>query len=365
MTDILLDDIVLPEKYLSMSQADMNKHIQAIKEKLGKDLMILGHHYQKDEVVAVCDATGDSLQLAQIAAKQKDAKYIVFCGVHFMAETAEILTEPNQQVLMPDMLAGCPMADMANEKQAEIAWNHLQTVFGDTIIPLTYVNSTAAVKSFVGKHGGATVTSSNAKAMLEWAFSKKQRILFLPDQHLGRNTAVEMGIPLEAMASWDPETEKLLFEGNFEDCRMILWEGHCGVHQKFTPDNVTRIREKNPNIKVIVHPECTHEVVQLSDANGSTQAIIQTVKNSAPGTEWAIGTEMNLVRRLAENNPDKKIISLNPFTCSCVTMNRIDLGNLLWVLDSIEAGTLQNVMKVQLEIAQNAKLAIERMLARA
>lgn len=364
-TDFLLDDIVLPEKYHLMSHEEMIQRIQEIKSSLGKDLMILGHHYQKDEIVTLCDAVGDSLQLAQIAAKQKEAKYIAFCGVHFMAETAEILTEPNQKVLMPDMMAGCPMADMANEEQAQVAWNKLQELFSDTIIPLTYVNSTAAVKSFVGKNGGATVTSSNAKAMLEWAFSQKKRILFLPDQHLGRNTAVEMGIPLEAMASWDPIAAQLSFNGDLNDCRIILWEGHCGVHQKFTPENVERIREKHPNMKVIVHPECLHEVVRLSDANGSTQAIIQTITHTESGSEWAIGTEMNLVQRLAQENPDKKIISLNPFTCSCATMNLIQLSNLLWILESIIDDKPIHVMTVPPDISKHAKAAITRMLARA
>lgn len=362
-TTDFLDELVLPERYDKMTKEDLKYRIVEIKNQLGKDLFIVGHHYQKDEVVDVCDVVGDSLQLAQISASQKEAKYIVFCGVHFMAETAEILTDAHQQVFMPDMMAGCPMADMANEAQAQVAWDKLEEIFGDTVIPLTYVNSTAEVKSFVGKKGGATVTSSNAREMLKWAFSQKERILFLPDQHLGRNTAAEMGISLEQMASWNPMTETFTYEGDLSACKIILWEGHCGVHQKFTPENVTRIRQKYPNMKVIVHPECLHEVVSMSDLNGSTQAIIQTIKSSEADSEWAIGTEINLVNRLAKMYPEKKIISLNPFTCSCVTMNRIHLSNLLWVLERIVDEKPVNFMTVQKDVALYAKKAIKRMLS--
>ncbi|MGM9927829.1 MAG: quinolinate synthase NadA [Bacillus sp. (in: firmicutes)] len=354
----------LPEKYNAMTDEEVHNRIREVKKALGKDLFIPGHHYQREEVIQHCDSTGDSLQLAQVSANQSDASYIVFCGVHFMAETADILTAKEQKVLLPDMRAGCSMADMANMQQTNRAWEELQEVFGDTILPLTYVNSTAEIKAFVGHHGGATVTSSNAHSMLEWAFTQKERILFLPDQHLGRNTAVDLGIPLTQMAVWDPIAHELVYDGAVEDCKMILWKGHCSVHENFTVKNIEQVRSKHPNMNILVHPECTREVVELSDYNGSTKYIIEMIENAAPGSEWAIGTEMNLVKRLIDRHPDKNIISLNPFMCPCLTMNRIDAKHLLWSLESIVEGEPVNVITVDDTVAEQAVLAINRMLER-
>ncbi|WP_163582306.1 quinolinate synthase NadA [Gracilibacillus saliphilus] len=352
----------LPDKYQHMSHDEMIERITMIKKDMGEDLFIPGHHYQKDEVIQFADASGDSLQLAQVSAQQK-AKYIVFCGVHFMAETADILTNANQKVILPDMRAGCSMADMADDKQTEEAWRELTALFGDTLLPLTYVNSTAAIKAFVGQHGGATVTSSNAKQMVQWAFKQKQRLLFLPDQHLGRNTAVELGVPLDQMAVWDPIASKLEFAGDsVEHIRVILWKGHCSVHENFTTKNIEQVRKNHPDMTIIVHPECKYEVVQQADLAGSTKYIIETIKQAPAGSEWAIGTEMNLVNRLINSHQDKKIISLNPFMCPCLTMNRIDLPHLTWALEEVWEGNYTNRISVPNEIAKNAKLALNRML---
>jgi quinolinate synthase len=261
---------------------------------------------------------------------------------------------------LPDMRAGCSMADMADIQQTERAWEKLQELFGDTILPLTYVNSTAAIKSFVGANGGATVTSSNAETMVKWAFEMKERILFLPDQHLGRNTAADLGVGLDEMAIWNPIKNELEFEGDVSKIKVILWKGHCSVHENFTVQNVHDTRIQYPNMKIIVHPECRREVVELADMAGSTSYIIKAIESAEPGTEWAIGTEMNLVNRLIQNHPDKKIISLNPHMCPCLTMNRIDLPHLVWSLDTLEE--TNNIIKVSSEIAENAKLALERML---
>ncbi|QUF64181.1 quinolinate synthase NadA [Bacillus atrophaeus] len=353
---------MMPDRYKELSREEMEKRVAHIKRKFGKRLFIPGHHYQKDEVIQFADETGDSLQLAQIAEKNKDADYIVFCGVHFMAETADMLTEKHQTVILPDMRAGCSMADMANMQQTNRAWEKLQHTYGDTIIPLTYVNSTAEIKAFVGKHGGATVTSSNAKKVLEWAFAQKERIMFLPDQHLGRNTAFDLGIPLEDMAVWDPIHEELQTEYNHEHMKVILWKGHCSVHEKFTVKNIADLRERDPDIQIIVHPECSHEVVALSDDSGSTKYIIEAINRAEPGTKWAIGTEMNLVQRIIQEHPDKQIMSLNPDMCPCLTMNRIDLPHLLWSLEQIEKGEPAGVIKVSETIQKDALLALNRML---
>ena len=354
--------ILLPESYKQRTIEEMKERVREIKDALGKALFIPGHHYQKDEVIQFADATGDSLQLAQICAQNKDAEHIVFCGVHFMAETADILTDVNQYVYLPDMRAGCSMADMANIFQTERAWNHLQQIFDDTIIPLTYVNSTAAIKAFVGRNEGATVTSSNAHLMVKWAFMQKERILFLPDQHLGRNTAFDLGIPLSQMAIWDPIKDELVYERNWEDVKVILWKGHCSVHENFTIENVKYVRKHFSNMHVIVHPECHHEVVALADYNGSTKYIIETIEQAPSGSEWAIGTEMNLVNRLIASHPDKKIISLNPHMCPCLTMNRIDMPHLLWNLEKIMNGEPINRIRVDEKTAQEAITALERML---
>ncbi|MGG6431077.1 quinolinate synthase NadA [Anoxybacillus sp. D401a] len=355
----------MPETYKHLSVEEMEQRVARVKRELGTRLFIPGHHYQKDEVIQFADATGDSLQLAQVAAKNKEAEYIVFCGVHFMAETADILTSDEQVVILPDMRAGCSMADMAEIEQVERAWPILQQMFGDTILPLTYVNSTAAIKAFVGLHGGATVTSSNAKKMVAWAFTQKGRIFFLPDQHLGRNTAYDLGVPLEQMAVWDPATNTLQYDGDVQQIKVILWKGHCSVHENFTVKHIEHIRKTKPDMKIIVHPECSWEVVQQADDAGSTKYIIETIAQAPSGSKWAIGTEMNLVNRIIQQHPDKEIVSLNPYMCPCLTMNRIDLPHLLWALESLLEGKVVNRITVPKDVAEGAMLALERMLARA
>ncbi|PIC78477.1 quinolinate synthase [Sporosarcina sp. P19] len=355
---------MLPERYKHYTVTEMEEKIRTIKQTLGNKLFIPGHHYQKNEVIQFADATGDSLQLAQICAANEQAEHIVFCGVHFMAETADILTTEKQKVYLPDMRAGCSMADMADIYQTERAWKDLQERFGDTMIPLTYVNSTAAIKAFVGRNGGATVTSSNAKEIVQWAFTQKKRILFLPDQHLGRNTAYGLGVPLDHMAVWNPIHDSLEYDGESEECQVILWKGHCSVHENFTVENIRQLRENDPERRIIVHPECSHEVVMKSDDDGSTKYIIDQIEAAAPGTKWAIGTEMNLVNRLIENHPDLDIISLNPLMCPCLTMNRIDLPHLLWSLESIMEGTEQNIIQVDAVTSADAIDALDRMLQR-
>jgi len=325
----------MPALYADLTVEQMEQRIEAIKARLGRRLFLPAHHYQKDEVVQFADATGDSLQLARLAEQMNEAEFIVFCGVHFMAETADMLTRDDQLVILPDMRAGCSMADMADIDQTEIAWEELTDTFGDSIVPITYVNSTADIKAFVGKHGGATVTSSNAHDIVRWALEAGERILFLPDQHLGRNTAYDLGVPLEAMAVWDPLRERLVYEGDIEDVRVILWKGHCSVHEKFNVAQIEALRKNDPERRIIVHPECTFDVVQAADEAGSTSYIIDQIEASAPGTKWAVGTEMNLVNRLAATHPELDINSLNPYMCPCLTMNRIDLPHLLWALESL------------------------------
>ncbi|UCZ55253.1 quinolinate synthase NadA [Bacillus shivajii] len=358
-----LQEKTLPNKYKEMTNDELQDKAVQLKLELGDQLFIPGHHYQKEEVIQFADATGDSLQLAIVSAQNQEAKYVVFCGVHFMAETADILTGNDQTVVLPDMRAGCSMADMANLKQTEKAWEELTAIYGDTIVPMTYVNSTADIKAFVGRHGGATLTSSNARKMLEWAYEQKKRVLFLPDQHLGRNTGYDLGIPLHEMTVWDPIKNELIADENntVEDTKMILWRGHCSVHENFRTEHIAELRENEPDRKIIVHPECTWEVVQKSDDSGSTKKIIETIENAPSGSKWAIGTEMNLVNRLIKNHPDKDIVSLNKEMCPCLTMNRIDLPHFVWALDCIANGEVNNTISVNEEIAKDAKVAIERM----
>lgn len=357
----------IPAYYRELTTEELEARIKELRQQLGERVFIPGHHYQKDEIIQFTDVQGDSLQLAQIAAQNKVAETIVFCGVHFMAETADILTEDYQTVVLPDMRAGCSMADMASIEQTEMAWEVLQKTFGDTIVPLTYVNSTAAIKAFVGKNGGATVTSSNAHDMVKWAFTQKERILFLPDQHLGRNTAADLGIALDEMIVWDPIHQRFEKDGDWEpeQIKVILWKGHCSVHENFTMANIEQVRATDPDMRIIVHPECPYEVVQASDDNGSTKKIIDTIEAAEPGTKWAIGTEMNLVNRLIQQHPDKTIISLNPYMCPCLTMNRIDMPHLLWSLEQIAKGEVVNPIRVNQETAHYANQALERMLQRA
>jgi quinolinate synthase len=361
--DTLANPISIPDSFRYMSTEELAERVRESKARLGKKLFIPGHHYQKDEVIQFADVTGDSLKLAQYSAENKEAESIVFCGVHFMAETADILTSCVQKVYLPDMRAGCSMADMADIYQTEMAWNHLHELFGDTMIPLTYVNSTASIKAFVGKYNGATVTSSNADKMVKWALSKKERLLFLPDQHLGRNTAFKLGIGLDEMAVWDPGKNCLETDQPFDKIKVILWKGHCSVHENFTVENIQEVKTMYPDMKIIVHPECRREVVALSDLAGSTNYIIDQINASPAGSSWAIGTEMNLVKRIIRQHPDKQIISLNPHMCPCLTMNRIDLPHLAWCLSNIENGVEHNVIKVEEDIAIDAKSALDRMLA--
>ncbi|MFC4766795.1 quinolinate synthase NadA [Effusibacillus consociatus] len=349
-------------EYSLLTSEELDHRIAAAKQELGKDLVILGHHYQRDDVIVFSDHRGDSLQLARIAAGLQDTKYIVFCGVHFMAETTDILTSDDQIVILPDMKAGCSMADMADDQEVEECWEVITEQFGESIIPVTYVNSTAAIKTFVGKHDGLTITSSNAEKIFAYALQAKKRILFLPDQHLGRNTGVKFGIPLNEMCVYDPKEMKIEYPHGEGDPRVILWKGHCSVHTKFEPRHVHEVRSKYPDIRVLVHPECMYETVQLADENGSTDYIIKAVRNAPPGTKWAIGTEHNLVNRLAQEHPEQFIVSLNEMICPCLTMNRIDRPHLLWSLENILAGTPRNIIQVKPEIAEWAKVAIDRML---
>lgn len=353
----------IPEKYLKMSTEELEQHIQSIKDELGDRLFMPTHHYQKDEVVQFADITGDSLELARICKENTAAEYFVFNGVHFMAETADILTDDHQDIYLPDLSAGCSMADMANITQALHGYDVLTQEFNLDILPLTYVNSTAAIKKFVGEHGGSCVTSGNAKSVVDWALKQGKVILFLPDQHLGRNTAYDLGIPLEQMAVWDPIAKELVYEGELEDLRIVLWKGHCSVHEKFHKAHIDLARERDPEINVIVHPECEFEVVQAADYAGSTRYIIETIKNAPKGSRWLIGTEMNLVNRLKDTYTDITIDPLNPLMCSCLTMNRIDLPHLAWCLDKILDGNHDNIIKVDAETAKYAKESLDRMLS--
>ncbi len=339
---------------------------KAAKEALGSRALILGHHYQRDEVIAFADITGDSFKLAQAAAAQSSAEYIIFCGVHFMAESADILTGSHQKVILPDLAAGCSMADMATASQVDQCWSDLEKLgFAAKTVPVTYMNSSAAIKSFTGKHGGTICTSSNAEKTLRWAFAKAEKVLFLPDQHLGRNTAVkDLGLSLDDCVVWNPwKPQGGLTEDEIKNAKMILWRGHCSVHGRFTKQSIDDFRTRIPEINIIVHPECQNDVVAAADVVGSTEKIIKTVSESAPGTAWAVGTELNLVGRLAAQNPDKKVYFLDRTVCYCSTMNRIDLPHLVWALESLVKGQVVNEIKVDEETSRYSKLALEQMLA--
>jgi quinolinate synthase len=326
----------------------------------------LGHHYQRDEVIQFADITGDSFKLAQAAAAQSSAEFIFFCGVHFMAESADILTSSKQRVILPDLAAGCSMADMATANQVNQCWHELEKLgVASKTVPVTYMNSSAAIKSFTGEHGGTICTSSNAQKTLEWAFAKGEKVLFLPDQHLGRNTAVmSLGLSLDDCVLWNPwKPMGGLTEDQIRGAKMILWRGHCSVHGRFTRESIQEVRTRIPGVQVITHPECQHEVVVDSDVVGSTEKIIQTVTSSPAGSKWAIGTELNLVSRLAQNNPDKEIVFLDKTVCYCSTMNRIDLPHLVWAMESIVGGHVVNEIKVDERVAKYSKLALDQMLA--
>ncbi|CAN2204225.1 NadA Quinolinate synthase [Candidatus Nanopelagicaceae bacterium] len=333
---------------------------------LGDRALVLGHHYQRDEVIKFADITGDSFKLAQAAAEQSTAEYIIFCGVHFMAESADILTSSKQKVILPDLAAGCSMADMATANQVQECWSQLSAIgIADKTIPVTYMNSSAAIKSFTGEYGGTICTSSNAMKSMEWAFTQGEKILFLPDQHLGRNTAVlSLGLSLEDCVLWNPwKPMGGLTAEQLQAAKVILWRGHCSVHGRFSVQSVNEVRKRLPGVKVLVHPECQNEVVSIADVVGSTEAIIRAVEQSPPGSKWAIGTELNLVSRLAKNHPDKEIVFLDKTVCYCSTMNRIDLPHLVWAMESLVAGHVVNQIKVDPETARFSKLALEQMLA--
>ena len=358
--------VLCPGDLPAPSDPDLVERARAAKAALGSRVFILGHHYQRDEVIEFADATGDSFKLAQQAAAHPEAEFIVFEGVHFMAESADILTEDTQQVVLPDMAAGCSMADMASIAQVEECWALLTELgIADQTVPITYMNSTAAIKAFTGRHGGAVCTSSNAERSLTWAFEQGDKVLFLPDQHLGRNTAViDLGMSLDDCVVYNPNRPHGgLTDDQLRDARMILWRGHCSVHGRFTPENVDEVRERVPGVTVIVHPECSYEVVSKADVVGSTEKIIATIGAAEPGTAWAVGTELNLVKRLAEQHPDKEIIYLDKTVCFCSTMNRIDLPHLVWALESLVQGTVPNRITVDPDTQHWAKVALDRMLA--
>ncbi len=358
----------LLENYLKMSDAEIAEHIELARKKLGSRVVVLGHHYQRDDVIRHADLTGDSYQLSVMAAQRKDAEFIVFCGVHFMAESADILSEPHQKVILPDLGAGCSMADMASVEQVEDAWEQLKEigVISDknTVAPMTYMNSSAAIKAFCGRERGVVCTSSNAIPLFDLYLKEFDKMMFFPDQHLGRNTGLKFGIPLEKMALWNPHEE---LGGNTEEdlhkAKLILWKGHCSVHGRFKPWHVEQVRKETPDIKVLVHPECMYEVVEKSDLNGSTSFIINTVTNAPSGSKWAIGTELNLVLRLQKQFPDKEIRLLAPDLCMCATMYRIAPPNLAWALENLAAGNIVNQISVDGETKHFANIALERMIS--
>ncbi|HSG01632.1 MAG TPA: quinolinate synthase NadA [Vicinamibacterales bacterium] len=356
----------LPPAYLGLSDAEMDERIARARATLGERLVILGHHYQRDEVFKFADFTGDSLKLSQHAAQQTNADYVVFCGVHFMAESANILGAPHQQVILPDLAAGCSMADMAAIDQLEICWQEMAAlgVDVDEVIPVTYINSTAAIKGFCGEHGGIVCTSSNADRVMAWGWERGEKLLMLPDQHLGRNTAYRMGVPLDEIVVWDPELpDGGLDRASLERARLILWKGHCSVHTRFNVKQVELFRQQYPNGKVIVHPECTFEVIQHADAVGSTEFIIRTVSQSPEGSAWAVGTEIHLVNRLAEKlAPSRTVVTLDALGCLCSTMFRVSPNHLLWVLEGLVKDEVHNRIVVPEPTKTWARVALDRML---
>jgi len=354
----------LPEEYTSSSPDDLASRIGTAKALLGTRLLVLGHHYQRDDVMRWADARGDSFGLSRLAAANRDATYIAFCGVHFMAESADLLTAPHQQVILPDLNAGCSMADMADVESVEEAWEALAEVTDiERIVPITYMNSSAALKSFVGRKGGAVCTSSNARAVLTWALGRGEKVLFFPDQHLGRNTGYQLGYHEADMRVWNPRMELGgLEERDVKEARLLLWKGHCSVHQRFRPEHIAAFRAQHPSGEVIVHPECAHDVVALADHTGSTDFIIKAVENAGPGSVVAIATEIHLVQRLAAEHPDRTVVSLDPLICPCSTMFRIDAAHLCWVLERLVDGEVVNRITVDPETAEWARIALQRML---
>jgi len=360
----------LPDRYVGLSDEEMDARILAARKTLGSRVIILGHHYQRDEVIKFADYTGDSYKLAQQVSKHPDAEFIVFCGVHFMAESADVLTAPYQQVILPDLAAGCSMADMADPDQLELCWGdlHQMGLLGDgrqACVHVTYINSAASIKAFCGEHGGVVCTSSNAAATLKWAWERGERILFLPDQHLGRNTAYKLGVPLDQMVVWDPnEIWGGLEPDAVKKARIILWKGHCSVHTRFTVRQIENIRAQHPGVRVIVHPEVPWDVVQAADDAGSTEYIIQQVTNSPAGSVWAVGTEIHLVSRLARQvAPERTVLSLDQFGCLCSTMFRVSPNHLVWTLEGLVDGVVHNRIVVPDDRKHWTKVALDRMLS--
>ncbi|HTV08670.1 MAG TPA: quinolinate synthase NadA [Candidatus Aquilonibacter sp.] len=376
MTDTIPADsprqVTLPQEFRQASAEELDLRIRAAKKLLGERLVILGHYYQRDEVVRYADFVGDSFQLAQAARTRPEANAIVFCGVHFMAETADILSRADQAVILPNLAAGCSMADMADLETVTDCWEDLQKIVGSSadpdgrvpVIPVTYMNSSAALKAFCGRHGGVVCTSSNAANVMRWAFEKGQRVLFFPDQHLGRNTAKAMGIPLEQMPVWDPAPPSGgCDEEALRNARVVLWHGYCSVHKRFTVDQIHLARRRHPGVHVIVHPECTMDVVDAADESGSTDLIRKRIEAAPSGSAFAVGTEINMVQRLAKQHPDKTIFCLDSIVCPCSTMYRIHPSYLAWVLEALERGEILNRIRVEEETAQSARVALERMLS--
>ena len=355
----------VPTRYLKLTPEELTEGITFARNEIGNKAVLLGHHYQRDDVIKFADFTGDSYQLSKAASEITDAKWIIFCGVHFMAETADILTSPDQNVLLPNMAAGCSMADMATASQVEQSWEALKYVLGTTenVVPITYMNSAAAIKAHCGKNGGLVCTSSNADKAFDWALERGEKILFLPDQHLGRNTALARGIPEDSIKVWDPNLPMGgLEEEEIHKATLLLWKGHCSVHTRFTTEHIDDARKRNPLTTVVVHPECTREVVDSADMSGSTEFILKTVTDAPPGTSWGIGTEVNMVKRLADNNPDKDIFCLDPIVCPCATMYRIHPAYILWVLEGILAGIAINRIEVEPGHKRDSLIALNRML---
>jgi quinolinate synthase len=353
-------------EYAALTAETIRERTWRAKRALGERLVILGHHYQRDSVIDFADFRGDSFKLAQLARARPQAEFIVFCGVHFMAESADVLRHPHQVVVLPDLKAGCSMADMANMEDVEEAWDRLTAAHGDTLTPITYMNSTAALKAFCGERGGVVCTSSNARAVLEWAWARQPRAFFFPDQHLGRNTAFAMGTPLERMAEWDWRTHdaaRVNARCFAPDTRLVLWKGFCSVHTRFTRRMVDEVRAERPGVRVLVHPECPFDVVQAADLVGSTEFIIESVRQAPAGTRWAIGTEIHLVHRLAQEHPEQTVVSLQKNVCPCATMNRIDPAHLLWALENLVAGHVVNAVRVPEPVKVHARVALDRMLS--
>lgn len=355
-----------PGELPAASDPQLQERARIARAQLGDSTFVLGHHYQRDEVIEFADVTGDSFKLARDAAARPDAPYIIFCGVHFMAESADILTSPDQRVILPDLAAGCSMADMANHEQVAQCWSVLEKLgVASSTVPVTYMNSSAAIKAFTGEHDGTVCTSSNAQTTLEWAFSKGDRVLFLPDQHLGRNTAVlKMGLTLDDCVVWNPwKANGGLTDVQIKEAKMILWRGHCSVHARFSLESIKEVRARIHGVQVLVHPECQHDVALNADIIGSTEQIIKTVSQAPSGSKWAIGTELNLVKRLAQQYPDKQIVFLDKSVCYCSTMNRIDLPHLVWAMESLVEGRVVNEIKVAERTAHYARVALDRMLS--